>query len=97
MAQWLLVQKNTTGTWKLAAKTMASLTSPSLVAPSPKYVTATESAPSFWMPMAYPVACRVWAPMMICGVAMLMEYGSQPEEAFPRQTRTMSVRSTPRQ
>ncbi len=33
--------------------------------------------------MAYPVACRVWAPMMICGVAMLMVYGSQPAEALP--------------
>ena len=36
MAQWLFWQMKTTGAWKLAAKTMASLTSPSLVAPSPK-------------------------------------------------------------
>ena len=36
MAQWLFWQKNTTGDWYEALKTMASLTSPWLVAPSPK-------------------------------------------------------------
>jgi hypothetical protein len=36
IAHWLFWQKKTTGAAKDAAKTSASLTSPSLVAPSPK-------------------------------------------------------------
>ncbi|MNI64565.1 hypothetical protein D3C73_1200170 [compost metagenome] len=61
MAQWLFWQKNTTGALYDAAKTMDSWTSPSELAPSPKYaITAAlgsvESAAasfwSLWIPMA---------------------------------------------
>ena len=37
IAYWLFWQKNTTGAWKTPDQTNASLTSPWLVAPSPKY------------------------------------------------------------
>jgi hypothetical protein len=36
IAHWLLEQTKTTGAWKEEANTIASLTSPWLVAPSPK-------------------------------------------------------------
>ena len=36
IAHWLLEQTNTTGAWNEEANTIASLTSPWLVAPSPK-------------------------------------------------------------
>ena len=36
MAHWLFWQKRTSGAWLTAAKTIASLTSPWLVEPSPK-------------------------------------------------------------
>ena len=36
IAYWLFWQKNTTGAWNVDAKTKASPTSPSLIAPSPK-------------------------------------------------------------
>ena len=52
MAHWLFSQKNTTGALKSEAKTNASLTSPSSVAPSPKYVTTASSVPSSWTPIA---------------------------------------------
>ena len=52
IAHWLFWQKNTTGASKLAAKTRASFTSPSLVAPSPKYATLAASVPSQAAPMA---------------------------------------------
>src|SRR5690606_6705845 len=44
MAYWLFWQKRTSGAWKEAAKTIASLTSPWLVAPSPKQVIPTETS-----------------------------------------------------
>ena len=40
------------GAAKLAAKTIASLTSPWLVAPSPRKARTADSAPSRWTPMA---------------------------------------------
>ena len=59
IAHWLFWQKNTTGALNDAAKTKASLTSPWLVAPSPKYATTAllwsaspERAASIWTPIA---------------------------------------------
>ena len=61
MAHWLFWQKNTIGAALTAAMFIASLASPSLAAPSPKYVTTTVSLPSRCTPRAYPVACSSWA------------------------------------
>ena len=57
IAYWLFWQKKTIGALKTPDQTNASLTSPWLVAPSPKYaMTASPSAlpilPSMVMPMA---------------------------------------------
>ena len=52
IAHWLFWQKNTTGALNTEAKTNASLTSPSAVAPSPKYPITASSAPSSWTPIA---------------------------------------------
>ena len=54
IAHWLFWQKKTIGALNTEAQTKASLTSPWLVAPSPKYaMTASPpSAPSRWMPIA---------------------------------------------
>ena len=56
IAHWLFWQKKTMGALDTEAQMNDSLTSPWLVAPSPKYtMTASPSsptAPSRWMPMA---------------------------------------------
>ena len=52
IAHWLFWQKKTMGALNTEAKTKASLTSPWLVAPSPKYAMTASSVPSRWMPMA---------------------------------------------
>ncbi len=52
MAYWLFWQKKTTGASKVAAQIIASLTSPWLVAPSPRKAIAAASAVSRWMPIA---------------------------------------------
>ena len=52
IAYWLFWQKKTTGAEKLAAKIIASLTSPWLVAPSPRKARTALSAPSRWTPIA---------------------------------------------
>ena len=52
MAHWLFWQKNTTGALKTLAQMNASLTSPWLVAPSPKYAMTAFSTWSFCMPIA---------------------------------------------
>ncbi|CAB5017895.1 unannotated protein [freshwater metagenome] len=46
IAHWLFWQKNTTGASNTEANTMASCTSPSLVAPSPKNAITASSVPS---------------------------------------------------
>ena len=48
----VVLQKKTIGAWNDDAQTNASLTSPWLVAPSPKNVMTAASAPSFCMPIA---------------------------------------------
>ena len=52
MAHWLFWQKNTTGALNTAAKFHASWTSPSEVAPSPKYTAVHSFAPSILRPIA---------------------------------------------
>ena len=52
IAYWLFWQKKTTGAEKVDAQISASLTSPWLVAPSPRKASTAFSAPSRWMPIA---------------------------------------------
>ena len=89
-------QKNSTGTRKEEAKTIASFTSPWLIAPSPKQATEIRSSPRALVAIAWPTAWWVCAPMMTCGVAMWRAKGSQPDRVVPRQTESISAGSTPR-
>jgi hypothetical protein len=52
IAHWLFWQKKTTGAFEVAAQTSASLVSPWLVAPSPKYAITAASACSRCSPIA---------------------------------------------
>ena len=52
MAHWLFWQQKTTGVLYTDAQTIASLTSPWLEAPSPKYTATASSEPSRWIPIA---------------------------------------------
>src|SRR5580700_12073552 len=90
MAHWLFWQKKTTGAFVTEAQMKASLTSPWLVAPSPKNAMAASpsspTAPSRWMPIAYPVACSAWLPITIVYKWKLCAVGSQPPWLTPRNS-----------
>ena len=58
IAHWLFCTKNTHGALYTAARFSASCASPSLVAPSPRKATVTESSPSRCAAIAAPTACK---------------------------------------
>lgn len=74
----------------------ASLTSPWLEAPSPKYAITASSAPSLVMPIAYPVACRVCAPITMVYRWKFFSFGSQPPWFTPRNMPSRFSGSTSR-
>ena len=61
-AYWLFSQRNTTGSFQIAARLMDSWNAPSLLAPSPKNGTATRSLPCSTLPRAAPTAVGMEEP-----------------------------------
>ena len=84
IAYWLFWTKKMTGERKAPAKVIASWGSPSLVPPSPKYTIVTMSLPSFFAPIAKPVACSAWVPIGMASRPNWCSCGSWLESHVPR-------------
>ena len=62
IAHWLFLQKKIVGALNTPAKFIPAWKSPSLVAPSPKYVRLTESSLRIFAAQAAPTACVICVP-----------------------------------